>query len=343
MLEYMIRSLNTTVPFILLAGLGIVLRRLGMIDEKFAAKGNKVIFYSGIPVVIFNTIRRANLSNVFDTQFLVFNIALMVVIFLAVWLLAVKLMREKDSVSSFVNSAYRSSLSVVAPPLFMLMFEQYHDPDVLPKSILVVSVLLIVSYATASVLFAVHDPKPNQKGVGKAILNVIISVAKNPVVIGVILGIIFNVLGLGLSDTVVGQDALGANVYGDMLPTFLATTLDRLGGIVMPLAMICVGANLKFHGFDAKFKYVIIASVFKLLLMPVVAVAIALAFGFRGSDLTIIMILNALPMAVGAYVMQAELGGDTYIGGSVLMITMTFSALTLTLFIFLFRVMGFLT
>lgn len=332
MLQYMVLSLNTTMPFILLAGLGIVLRRLGMIGDKFAAQGNKVIFYAGIPVVIFNTIRRANLSNVFDTQFLVFNIALMIVIFLAVWLLSAKLMRDKSSVSSFVNSAYRSSLSVVAPPLFGLMFYGYHDPDVLPKSILVVSVLLIVSYATASVLFAVHDPKPDQKGVGKAILNVVISVAKNPVVIGVILGIIFNMLGWGL-------DTAG----DDVLPTFLYTTLDRLGGIVMPLAMICVGANLKFHGFDAKFKYVIIASVFKLLLMPVVGVLIALAFGFRGSDLTIIMILNALPMAVGAYVMQAELGGDTYIGSSVLMITMTFSALTLTLFIFLFRVFGFLT
>jgi len=40
--------------------------------------------------------------------------------------------------------------------------------------------------------------------------------------------------------------------------------------------------------------------------------------------------------------MQAELGGDSYIGASVLMFTMSLSALTLTLYIFLFRVMGFL-
>jgi len=76
--------------------------------------------------------------------------------------------------------------------------------------------------------------------------------------------------------------------------------------------------------------------------MPIAGILVAYLFGFRGSDLTLIMILNALPMAVGAYVMQAELGGDTYIGASVLMITMVLSALTLTLFIFLFRVMGFL-
>jgi len=330
----MVLSLNTTMPFILLAGLGIVLRRLGMIGDKFAAQGNKVIFYTGIPVVIFNSIRRANLSNVLDTRFLVFNIALMIVIFLAVWLVAAKCMRDKDSVSSFVNSAYRSSLSVVAPPLFALMFTDFYDPDVLPKSMLAVSVLLITSYATASVLFAVQDAKGSDKNIGKVTLKVLLSVAKNPIVIGVVLGLIFNALGWGQTQ-VNGE-------YQDVLPTFLANTLNALAGIVMPLAMICVGANLKFKGFDTKFKYVTIASVFKLMLMPVVAVAIALLFGFRGTDLTIIMILNALPMAVGAYVMQAELGGDTYIGGSVLMITMTCSALTLTLFIFLFRVFGFL-
>jgi len=53
------------------------------------------------------------------------------------------------------------------------------------------------------------------------------------------------------------------------------------------------------------------------------------------------MILSALPMAVGAYVMQAELGcGDLYIGSSILMITMVLSAFTLTLFIFIFHLLG---
>ena len=319
MSEHFILSLNTTVPFILLAALGMFLKWRGMIGEKFVTQGNKVIFYFGIPATIFYRIHDANLTNVMDVRFLSFNVIWLIVFFLAVWLAAAKLMRDKSSVSSFVNSAYRSSLSVVAPPLLILMFEAHPDPDVLPKGLLAVSVLLIISYTTASVLFAVCDTKSKNN----AVLGVLISVAKNPIVIGVVLALLFNVLGLSL-------------------PTFATNTVRPLGNIVMPLAMICVGANLKFKGLDAKFKYVIISSVVKLFLMPVAAVAVALLFGFRGNDLTIIMILNALPMAVGAYVMQAELGGDTYIGSSVLMITMTCSALTLTLFIFLFRVAGFL-
>ena len=327
MLGHMIVTLNTTVPFMLLAALGVFLKRKGMIDDKFVSMGNKVIFYFAIPATVFNHIHRADLSAIFDMWFLVFNSIWLVFFFIVTWVLAVMLMKDKKSVAPFVNSAYRSSLSVVAPPLLVLMAYGVTDPDFLPKGILAVSILLILSYTTASILFAVHDSKEKKiSGIG-ILMDAIKSVVKNPIVIAVVVALIFNFFGWTLH-------------FGEW--EFAQRTVTPLAMLVMPLAMICVGANLKFHGFDRKFKYVLVASIVKLFLMPIASIIVAYLFGFRGSDLTIIMILNALPMAVGAYVMQAELGGDTYIGASTLMITMVFSAFTLTLFIFLFRVMGFL-
>jgi len=328
-LEYMLLSIDTTMPFILLALLGIFLKRRGMINDSFITLGNKVVFYFAIPTTIFRSIHRADLSEVLDARFLIFNSVWLVLFFVAVWVFAFKFMKDKSSVSSFVNSAYRSSLSVVAPPLFALMFSPIHhphvDPNIYAKSILSLSILLIFSYATAAVLFAVHDT--SAKNSRFIALGIVTAIVKNPVVIGVVLGLVFNVL---------------MSTFDFGLPVFATNTVNALAGLVMPLAMICVGGNLTFRGLDQKFKYVVISSVVKLFIMPIAAVIVAHLFGFRGNDLTIIMILNALPMAVGAYVMQAELGGDTYIGASVLMITMTLSAFTLTLFIFLFRVLGIL-
>lgn len=327
MLEHMILTLNTTVPFILLAVLGIFLRRIKLINDNFVSIGNKVVFYVAIPATVFRSISNANLSEVFDARFLTFNVTWFISFFAIVWILAVVLIKDKASIPPFVNSTYRSSLSVVAPPLFALMFGSAHlpgfDPNTYAKAILSISVLLIISYTSASVMFAVHDP--NAKKGNSFVLGILKSVAKNPVVIGVVLGILFSIQ---------------RTYTGFVLPTFAAITVNMAAGLVMPLAMICVGANLSFRGFDAKFKYVIISSVVKLFVMPIAAVLVAIAFGFTGSDLAIIMILNALPLAVGAYVMQAELGGDTYIGSSVLMLTMTLSAFTMTLYIFLFRVFG---
>ena len=319
MLQYMILSLNVTMPFILIAALGFFIKRRGMIDDNLIKQGNKIVFNFGIPATIFNNIYRADMSEVFDAWFLTFNSLWLIVFFLATWGMTWIMMEDKSSVATFVNTAYRGSLPVVALPLLVLMFYDAYDPNILPKGILTAAVLQILTISAAVVLFAVHDPAARKKGV----LGVTVSILKNPLVICIAVGLIFN-------------------AFGWTLPTFAATTVNGMSGIMMPLAMICIGANISFRGFDQKFKYVTIATAVKLLIMPVTGVLVAYLFGFRGSDLTIIMILNALPMAVGAYVMQAELGGDTYISASVLMITMVLSAFTLTLFIFLFRVMGFL-
>jgi predicted permease len=315
----MMLSINTTAPFILVALLGVFLKHIGFIGETFVKQGNRVLFFFAIPVTMFNTLWDADLAAVFNLRFLLFNVGAMVVAWLVTWGIAIKAMKDKDSVSSFVNAAYRSSLSVLAPPLLILMFEAEQYADVLAQGILTVSILLITSYATASILFAAHDEKARAKGV----TGVLIAIAKNPVVIGVVIGVLVNLTNI-------------------QLPVFVQNTTGRFGGLVMPLAMLCVGANLKFLGFDKKFKYVLIAIFVKLLIMPILTVLVAYAMGWRGWDLTIIMIVSALPMAVGAYVQQAETGGDTYIGASVLMATMTLSAFTLTLWLFVFRMLGFM-
>jgi len=170
----MILSLNTTMPFILLAALGFFMKRRGMIGDALVAQGNKIIFYFGIPATIFNHVHRADMSEVFDVRFLTFNSLWFVVFFLITWFIASVAMKDKNSVSSFVNSAYRGSLSVMAPPLLVLMFYGAHDPNILPKGILAISVLQILSSSSAAMLFAMHDPAARKKGA----LGVIVSILK---------------------------------------------------------------------------------------------------------------------------------------------------------------------
>ena len=122
MLQHMTLSLHTTLPFVLLAVLGFFLKRRGLIDDSFVTMGNKIVFYFAIPVTIFEHIHRADLSAVFVPEFLLFNSLWLIFFFLATWGLAYKFMRDRGAVTAFVNSAYRSSLSTVAPPLLGLMF-----------------------------------------------------------------------------------------------------------------------------------------------------------------------------------------------------------------------------
>jgi len=84
-LEYITLSINITMPFILLSLLGILMKRIGMINDHFVKQGNRVIFNFGIPMTVFNHINRADLSAVFDVRFLTFNSVWTIVFFIVIW------------------------------------------------------------------------------------------------------------------------------------------------------------------------------------------------------------------------------------------------------------------
>ena len=52
-MENLMFSLNATVPIFLLMLLGLLFRKLGWIDEEFAAKLNKFVFLVPLPVLLF--------------------------------------------------------------------------------------------------------------------------------------------------------------------------------------------------------------------------------------------------------------------------------------------------
>ena len=52
-MENLVFSLNATVPIFLMMVLGMLFRKLGWMDEEFAAKMNKFVFLIPLPVFLF--------------------------------------------------------------------------------------------------------------------------------------------------------------------------------------------------------------------------------------------------------------------------------------------------
>ena len=52
-MENLIFSLNATIPIFLMMLLGMLFRKLGWMDEVFAAKMNKFVFLVPLPVLLF--------------------------------------------------------------------------------------------------------------------------------------------------------------------------------------------------------------------------------------------------------------------------------------------------
>ncbi|NVO17408.1 MAG: AEC family transporter [Rhodoplanes sp.] len=121
--------------------------------------------------------------------------------------------------------------------------------------------------------------------------GVVIQIVSNPLVLGCVGGIALQATGLGL-------------------PPGLEPALRALGAASLPLGLLCVGAALDFGAARRWLAPVAVSSAAKFLLMPVVALAGALALGLRGPPLVVVLLFEAMPTASSAYILSRQLGGD---------------------------------
>ena len=67
-MENLVFSLNATVPIFLMMVLGMQFRKLGWMDEEFAAKMNKFVFLIPLPVLLFGDLATVDFSEVWDMR-----------------------------------------------------------------------------------------------------------------------------------------------------------------------------------------------------------------------------------------------------------------------------------
>jgi len=314
MLDNLFFSLNIVMPLVILAFVGYALKRIGLISDAFAAGGNKAVFYLAIPASLFSSIYNANLSEIFDLRFMIFAAVWTILSMAVIWALTYVLLKKKAEsvISAFVNGAFRGNIAILALPVIDNLLG-----DDGAKGAMALTVIIIIYNIQSIILLTLHSEKNNRLTAS----SLAVAVARNPPIVWVAVAILFSLLNINL-------------------PDFASQTVSNLSSMAVPVALICLGANMTFKGFDAKFRYALYSSLVKVAIMPVGVSIFAYLAGFRGTDLTILMIMNAVPAAVAGYVMLVEIGGDVYVAATNVILTTIMSAFTLSMLIFAFLQMG---
>jgi hypothetical protein len=120
-------------------------------------------------------------------------------------------------------------------------------------------------------------------------------------------------------------------------PFIIANYFDVLA---TPLALLTIGATFEIDKLFVDIVPSIYATIFKLVLIPAAAVSGALYFGFNNSEVFLIYILFGVPSAVASYIITANMNGDENLAASIVMMTTLFSVFSITMFIFIFKVLS---
>lgn len=304
-------SANAVLPMCLIMALGYGTRRLGWIRREEISAINKIAFRIFLPCLLYYNVYCSDLSGSFDPLLMAYAVGGVLLTFglsLGYTLLTEKLPERRGVM---IQGMFRSNYVIMGIPVATALLGADQLGTV---SILIAVVVPLFNMLSVVVLEVFRGQKPKP-------LHILGQIAKNPLVIGSVLGIL----------------TLAAGIR---LPHILEQTIQNISAIASPLQLFLLGAFFQFSGLKTYRRELVTVSAAKLIVSPGLFLGLGALLGFRGVAFVSLIGIFASPTAVNSFTMAQQMGGDAELAGDIVVTTSAVSILTMFLWIFLFKSLG---
>ncbi|MEC9092745.1 MAG: AEC family transporter [Planctomycetota bacterium] len=292
----MVLVLNAVLPVFLLAALGYFLFRIGFITRDISVGLNQLVYWVGLPSLLFHKISRQQLewSSVSDVLS-AFFLALAGTVLLAYvisWFLRI----DAKSLGAFVQAAYRGNLGFIGLPIVLYSFSQGDIERSEAIAAISLAPCAIAFNIIAVALMIAHQPKTPAKRP-----RFLFFFLTNPLIVGGVLGVTAASLELDL-------------------PLFVDRSFEGLSNMSVPVALLGLGASLGFFGIK-EFKRDLVVAIFgttllKILVSPLLGVVMSVFLVLDFVEARIVVIYLATPTAIASNVIVGQFGGDEKLAAS---------------------------
>jgi predicted permease len=268
-------------PILALIALGYVLRRAGFPGSAFWPPAERVTYFVLFPALLVHGLAGASPGALEVLPMVGALFVSVLLMTLALGRLRERLTADGPAFSSVVQGSIRMNTYVglaLATGLYGAagLTLAAVAIAVLVPTVNVVSVATLGRYAGANPMAATMLPG---------------LLARNPLILACLAGILLNVTGVGL-------------------PGPVGAAVELTGRAALPLGLLCVGAGLDLAAAREARPLVIAACLFKLIALPLLAAFACALFRVEGLTAAIAILFAALPSAPTSYVLARQLGGD---------------------------------
>lgn len=314
----LIFSLNATIPVFLMMVFGWIINKIDLIDEHTTKKLNQFVFKALLPALLFMDLSAADFRAVWDTEFVVFCFtATIISIGIAVALSL--LHKEKSERGEIIQAAYRSSAAILG-----IAFVKNIYGEATMAALMIVGTVPLYNIAAVTIL-SITSPKTEEEKSDKKrlILSTARNVATNPIILGIIAGIIWSLLRIPQ-------------------PVIMTKSVSYLANMATPLSLIALGASIKLGDAKEKLPTAAWIAAVKLILFCVIFLPFAIFLGFRDEKLIAILVMLGSATTGSCFVMCKNLGHNGTITACTVMLTTLLSAFTLTAWLFILKTLGYI-
>ncbi|NNH88946.1 AEC family transporter [Acinetobacter sp. ANC 4279] len=273
-------------PLIILIAMGYIFKRTQFLSDEFWRSAEKLNYLILFPVLLFNNLAYIKLELATITQVLLAVFIIIIISALTLWVARAFFHIPIARFGVYVQSQIRfntyiglSIMSLLFGAQGMQMFAM-----MIALAIPLVNVISVLAFSQGQGL------KPTQ---------ILFSLIKNPLILGCLVGIFFNLLQLSLFS---GLEQL----------------FKILASMSLPLGLICVGAALQFAELKHDYSRLLLNTLGRLIMMPSLAYLICYVLNLNQFETIILVVFFALPTASASYILTRYFHGDSQLMAGVI-------------------------
>jgi len=299
--------LAALLPVFLLIVAGVLLRRFLISEDAHWIGMERLLYYVMFPALLAGTLMRADLSKVPVLKVggtLFAAVLIMAALCFALRpLLARTTGMDGPAFTSLFQGATRWQ-TFVALPMAGNLFGDY--------GLALASVALVAMTPVLNVMCVSVLARYGSSGKSDA-RAVFIALLRNPFIWSCFIG-------------------AALNPVSASIPQPVHAFIDALGRSSLALGLLIVGAGLNF-GMLKPGRIALVTSLLKLVVMPAMAIGIALALGLKGAELVVVACCMSVPTASNAYLLARQMGGDAPLMAQIITVQTVFAVLSMPLII----------
>ena len=311
-MENFMLSANAVLPMFLLLAAGYLSKRFGILSLEDIPRTNRIAFRIFLPCLLFYNIYNAEISYAIRPKLILFAVCGVLLVFAGAVYGAHRFERNQDRKGPIAQGIFRSNFVIMGIPIAQAIVG---DADLSPVAILIAVIVPMFNFLSVVILEKFRGGRVKTR-------EVLLEIAKNPLIIGSVLGIVFLLLHI-------------------RLPAVVEKAVSNLGSIATPLQLFLLGAFFRFSGLRHYVRPLTVVTLVKLFVTPAVMLSAAALLGIRGVEFLGLIGIFASPTAINSFTMVQQMKcGDAELAGDIVVMTSAVSIFSFFIWIYLFKSLG---
>jgi len=320
-------AVNAVLPIILLILLGYFLKKKKFLSDSFVLTGNKLVFNILLPCMLFINVYDIESFSAIQWDMVAYAVMMVLIIFGLGFVTAILSTDNEKRKGVIWQCTFRSNFAIIG----LSLAEALGGNEAMGMAAVISAFTIPIFNILGVIVLSFFVDKSGSGNVD--IKRMLLNIARNPLIIGVVLGLVC----LGLRT--IQMKLFGEEVF--LLRKhvrFFYTAINNLKMIASPFALIVLGGQFEFSAARGMKKEIIVGTLWRIVLAPILGIGTAVLLSEYTSLLSCgvneypaLIALFGSPVAVSSAVMARAMGNDEQLATQLVVWTSVCSIVTIFL------------